>query len=170
MNRTVLAHGDGRRRARRAVSLAAVTALAVLAGCAEIPTEGPVAQGDVVLTENDALFLQVYGPDANATPEQIVRGFLSAQAAGVNEAFATAREFLTERASQEWDPYGQVTVYSGDLGLTMSHAPSADGDAQDAARATEQPAPDLATVEQFTAMGMEEGLRGALAQIDGLLA
>ncbi len=153
MNRTVLAHGDGRRRARRAVSLAAVTALAVLAGCAEIPTQGPVAQGDVVLTENDALFLQVYGPDANATPEQIVRGFLSAQAAGVNEAFATAREFLTERASQEWDPYGQVTVYSGDLGLTMSHAPSADGDAEDAARATEQPAPDLATVDQVVMSG-----------------
>lgn len=30
--------------------------------------------------------------------------------------------------------------------------------------------PDLATVEQFTAMGMDEGLRSALAQIDGLLA
>ncbi|PFG37631.1 sporulation and spore germination protein [Flavimobilis soli] len=143
-------------RARRSVArgaVAAATALAALAGCASIPTEGPVAQGDVVLTENDALFLQVYGPTADATPEQIVRGFLSAQAAGVNEAFATAREFLTEGARQEWDPYGQVTVYSGDLGLTMASAPSADGVADGAGPSTEQPAPDLAAVDQVVLSG-----------------
>lgn len=146
--------GEHRQGRGRVVAGAAAT-LVLLAGCASIPTEGPVAQGDVVLAETNTLFLQVYGPTANATPEQIVRGFLSAQAAGVNEAFATAREFLTDNARQDWDPYGQVTVYSGDLGLTTTQAPLAPGGTEGGAttQATEQPAPDLATVDEVVLSG-----------------
>lgn len=149
--RHVAPHGRRHALGRGAAGAAALLALlALLAGCASIPTEGPVAQGDVVLAETDALFLQVYGPTANATPEQIVRGFLSAQAAGVNEAFATAREFLTDQARQEWDPYGQVTVYSGDLGLTTVQAPSTQAAPEGAATPPppDQPAPDLATATE----------------------
>ncbi len=111
---------------QRRGAYAAVAALLALGGCASIPVRGPVTVGDVEVQESSELFLQVYGPAEDATPEQVVRGFLSAQAAGVSEGFETARLFLAEPARETWDPTTQTVVYAGDLPLTPGPAPTAD--------------------------------------------
>ena len=136
---------------RRAAAAASV--LAALAGCAAIPTDGPVARGDVELNEPVELSFRVYGPTPNATPEQIVRGFLSAQAAGVNEAFTTAREFLAPATREVWDPYQQVTVYSGDLGLTMAQPAARTDEPAGTTVAPLPDAPDLATATEVVLSG-----------------
>lgn len=107
----------------RRCACTALAAVLVLGGCASIPVRGPVTVGDVEVQESSELFLQVYGPGEDATPEQVVRGFLSAQAAGVSEGFETARLFLAEPARQTWDPTTQTVVYAGDLPLTPGADP-----------------------------------------------
>lgn len=103
---------------RRALIPALIGSIALgLAGCTTIPMQGPVADGSVNLVESNPLYLQVYGPVADATPEQIVRGFLTAQAGGASDNFATARKFLSGQAGEVWDPSTQITVFSGDLAL-----------------------------------------------------
>ncbi len=103
-----------RRRGSRAVvlavALAAVTG--VLAACDGIPTAGPVGTGDGAVSEPGPVVLLAYGPPADANPQEIVRGFLQAGAAGNTDNFAVAREYLTGSAQSTWDPQQQVVVYS----------------------------------------------------------
>lgn len=119
------------------VATAAAVALA-LGGCASIPVRGPVTVGDVEVQDSSELFLQVYGPGEDATPEQVVRGFVSAQAAGVSEGFETARLYLADPARESWDPTTQTVVYAGDLSLAAGPETPADDTAADAA-ATDDP-------------------------------
>ncbi len=91
----------------------------VVAGCTTIPTSGPVSEGDVDLAEADPLYLQVYGPVADSTPEQIVQGFLTAQAGGASDNFETARKFLSGQAREVWNPNDKITVFSGDPSLRV---------------------------------------------------
>ncbi|MEK8228086.1 hypothetical protein NKG05_21365 [Oerskovia sp. M15] len=61
---------------------AALTATGVvLSGCAAIPTSGPVMPGDAVVQGFKAPGLRARGPAAGDDPQQIVDGFLTAQAA-----------------------------------------------------------------------------------------
>lgn len=143
-------------RRRRTPAFAASLAgalCALLAACASIPTAGPVTRGDVELNDSNPLFLQVYGPSDGATPEQIVRGFLSAQAGGANEGYETARMFLTGQGRLDWDPYVEAAVYSGDLGLTVASAEAADIPDGADAEATDAPAVDLATASEVVLTG-----------------
>ncbi len=106
--------GVGRRGTRtRAVRviLAASAALAVVAGCAQIPTSGPIRQGDAVVFEPGSAFPLPADPVPGADPVRIVEGFLSAGQAGLSDDFATARKFLTIGASVQWDPRARVLVY-----------------------------------------------------------
>lgn len=103
---------------RRPWTLLTLVALA-LASCTTIPTDGPVAEGNVDLVESNPLYLQVYGPVADATPEQIVQGFLTAQAGGASDNFETARKFLSGEAYKVWNPNDQIVVFSGDPSLRV---------------------------------------------------
>ncbi len=101
-----------RRRAPRSAAVVATAAVLALAGCVGIPTSGPIRTGEVLSTEEPGVPLQLPSdPVVDAEPAELVRGFLLAGAAGLPDEFVVARKFLTARASDEWDPRAQVTVY-----------------------------------------------------------
>lgn len=100
----------------RALAAAAATALAaaVLTACAGLPTSGPVNAGVVISDDGasgDVVFIPK-GPVDDATPQQIVEGFIAAGSGpGPGANWATAREFLAPEFRDQWKPSG-VTVYS----------------------------------------------------------
>ncbi|WP_062380335.1 LpqB family beta-propeller domain-containing protein [Demequina pelophila] len=94
----------------RLAALAALVALA-LGACAAIPTEGPVTEGGVEIEGAEPFVPFAEGPRKGDTITGIVDGFIRAVAAGFASDFTVARQYLTEEASAEWDPTGQVTVF-----------------------------------------------------------
>jgi len=114
---------------------ACALATLALAGCVSLPVAGPVTRGGAGAVDGqDPIYLIIDGPVAGASPEQIVRGFVTAQAAGASDRFETARTFLTPDAVDEWDPRTGITVYTGDLAF---EEPSAVPELDDAAAAAE---------------------------------
>ncbi|NTW40774.1 MAG: hypothetical protein HGA44_12980, partial [Cellulomonadaceae bacterium] len=101
---------------RRALTLlvtrsVALVAVLVMAGCAAIPTQGPIRDGDVVVPEPGPVFQVADDPLPDGSPEEIVNGFLNAGAAGLSDEFVVARKYLTSAANAEWDPTARVLVY-----------------------------------------------------------
>jgi len=107
---------ERRPRYGRAAGAALVGAalLGVAAGCASIPTSGPVRPGDVLQVdpENEGVPFIAEPPRRGAAPEEIVRGFLRA-GADFRSDHAVAREYLTPAARQSWDPDRGTVVYTG---------------------------------------------------------
>ena len=98
-----------RGKAAAAASILAATAL--LAACAQVPSEGlvqstPAPQGGSGTT---CCALVMSGPQPNWTPSQIVSGFLLASASRTDHS-AIAREYLTPGASRSWSPGSAVTI------------------------------------------------------------
>lgn len=89
-------------------TLAALT----LASCASIPHGSSVHR---VSDENDqneaAARYEPAGPSEDATPAQIVRGYLDAMLAYPVDR-GTAKQFLTDTAAEEWEPDASTLVYS----------------------------------------------------------
>lgn len=100
-----------RSRAVTAVAILVVVLLAI-AGCAAIPTSGPVGKSTPLAAEKDSpnIELQQYGPEANVTPENLITGFINS-GTGVDNDFQTAREFLTASLGQTWSPAKRILVY-----------------------------------------------------------
>lgn len=124
--------GQSRKMPKRfriaACGRAAVAALAVAiaaAGCATVPTNGPVQQ--VGSAQNGLSQEQEYSqpipvpPEEGWTPLQIVNGFLAASAsfAGDHEV---AKKYLDPAAQAAWHPGWAVTVVSGAPKVTY-HGP-----------------------------------------------
>jgi hypothetical protein len=93
-----------------------IVALAVLVtGCVTVPTSGHVQAVNV--TQGNAGGGQYYlqpipvPPGRNWSPEEIVSGFLAANASFAND-HAVAREYLSSAASQSWHPGLAVIVFS----------------------------------------------------------
>ncbi len=105
---------------RRILLLAMVTVL--LTGCgmapgsfvAQVPTEGPIEQGQLVANTSANQFIRVIArpPRAGMTPTEIVQGFLESSASFDNN-HAVARSYLTPEAAGNWDPSSGVVVYDG---------------------------------------------------------
>lgn len=99
--------------ARRALGTAVAMLLAlVLSACAGLPTGGPVHVGkaiDEVEGPPDFSFVPD-GPVRDATPQQIVEGFIAA-GSGPRGNWEVAQEFLTTQFRQKWQPQANVTVY-----------------------------------------------------------
>lgn len=98
---------------KRMFSLALTAALAsLLAGCAGIPTSGPVKPGSA-LAVSDTSTIEFFpsGPARDATQEQILRGFLEA-ASGPQNDYAVAKQFLTPEFQTKWDPNASVSIDS----------------------------------------------------------
>lgn len=94
------------------VGLAAVLAL-LLTACAGLPTSGPVNAGQPI-TDEDSNGDTVFFPDdpgEDATPQQIVEGFIAA-GSGPSGNWATARKFLSPDFRDVWKPTAGVIVYS----------------------------------------------------------
>lgn len=114
--------GPGARRTRLRATAAALTAavLLALAGCVGIPTSGPVGVGVEGVSEQGAVEPLGDPPPQDGSPEDIVRGFLGASAAGFSRAassgdagddFRNAREYLSGETRRSWTPRERVVVY-----------------------------------------------------------
>ena len=95
-------------RLRTAIAAAAVGALGA---CAAIPTSGEIGTGDTVVVEPGQAIPIANDPGPDAPPEEIVKGFLQASAAGFYDDFTVARRFLTTTAANRWDPRESVIVF-----------------------------------------------------------
>jgi hypothetical protein len=111
-----------RRRLAAVLTVLATTALA--AGCASVPDSSSV---DVLhrVTEGNGTPLPP-GPGDNASPLDLVRGFINASASADNQ-HAAARRFLTPE-SQSWDDATSLTVIGDQLGPTSYVRPVSDTD------------------------------------------
>lgn len=99
---------------------AALLSLAILPGCAQIPTSSQVYSEDISVQDSSPIYYAATGPKEGANPRDIVNGFISAQVAGLSDKWDVAREFLTPEAATKWDPTTDVSVYSGDLSVAYN--------------------------------------------------
>ena len=97
---------------RRLVTLLA--AGIVLAGCATIPTSGPVVEGPRLEGDSSDQIIRVIArpPQPGMTPAQVVTGFVQASAS-FDDDHAVARQYLTPEAAAAWRPEAGTTVYDG---------------------------------------------------------
>jgi len=138
-----------RRRAQAAL-VALVAAAVALAGCAGIPTSGPVRTGTALVVTQDQPVTQSIAqpPRPGADPQHIVQGFMFAMAAFEGD-HAVAREYLTPDVSKSWIPagskiyqldqptsYKQVGAGEVDLTATQLGAISAQGEYTDSPEGT----------------------------------
>lgn len=104
-------------RGRLAAALLAFL-LAVLAGCAEVPTSGPVDPVEGAEPScRGCLNVDPAAPQPGDDPKTIVDGFLQAMAA-YEPTYATARKYLTKEAAERWNPDQGATVYIGQMTAT----------------------------------------------------
>ncbi len=102
-----------RRAAARAVPVVLAVLLALLtAGCAGVPTSGPVRKGgDLRLARPDvAVPFIATPPQPGATAEEVVRGFLRASA-DFRSDHRVARMHLAPSVRQTWRTSASTTVY-----------------------------------------------------------
>lgn len=81
---------------------------------AQVPTEGPIEQGQLVSNTSANQFIRVIArpPREGMSPTEIVQGFLESSASFDNN-HAVARSYLTPEAAGAWDPSSGVIVYDG---------------------------------------------------------
>lgn len=96
----------------RAVLLAALLGLATLTGCTSIPTAGPInpVPGEAEVCQS-CVNVEVAPPAPGADPRQIVDGYLRANS-NYQPNYAIARQFLTARGADTWQPEKGVRIYS----------------------------------------------------------
>lgn len=109
-------------RTRRSVlrSAGAVAMLGLTAACARIPVDTPIDSRELGgQAQPGAPYVRALPPPQDATPQQIVSGFVQA-GVGPEDDFAVARKYLTSPAREDWDPHAGVTVYSGSQELQIT--------------------------------------------------
>jgi hypothetical protein len=101
------------RRAHRLARLlvAALVLPGVTSACGSVPSTGPVVEG---LPAGEAapppyVGVQAEGPRPGDSPQQVVEGFFTAMVS-YEDGYATARQFLSPSAAQNWDPTAMISV------------------------------------------------------------
>jgi hypothetical protein len=126
-------------RARTWSVWVAVIVSLVLAGCSGIPHSGAPRIGQPVQgAEDPEVQFIADSPEAGASQEEILRGFIDA-ASSPREDYATAREFLAPKIRSTWDPDLNVIVDEAaqrsyvsvnDISMQLTVAPVAEVNAQ----------------------------------------
>jgi hypothetical protein len=108
----------------------AAVLVAVTAGCASIPTGGPVREGRDLRLDRDDDAVRVIGqpPAPGAEPADIVRGFLRANADFADD-HRVARMYLAPKAREEWSPSRGTAVYDRGEGFSVTAADEESPDA-----------------------------------------
>ena len=95
--------------------VAFLASLPLLSACAMLPTSGPVNHSDISVGDTQPMLgLSAPGPMQNATPEQIIAGFIRACAAGYSDEFTVARSFLLSKTALDWRPDKRVQIFDTD--------------------------------------------------------
>ena len=129
----------------RALAILVIPVL-LLVACVQVPSAGPVETGDEVAGALDAEFFFVPdGPAAEATQEEILRGFLAA-ATGAQNNYRIARLFLAEQTATTWNPQASTLVRAREGSVTR--------DDDDTLRYA---APIIAAVDAFGRYSAAEG-------------
>ncbi|WP_051389084.1 LpqB family beta-propeller domain-containing protein [Arthrobacter sp. 35W] len=149
-------------RALRAVAVAAVVLLAT-AGCATIPTSGPVGKSDPLPVRNNPVNIdfQQQPPVPGAGPEAIIEGFVAA-GTGVGDDFQVARQFLAPALAGTWKADRRTLVYNDNFKVAKSAA--AGEYTVDFAVAS---VVDASGILAAAAAGAVETVRFTLGQVDG---
>ncbi|GAB4083744.1 LpqB family beta-propeller domain-containing protein [Myceligenerans cantabricum] len=109
-------------RARLAAWVTAALALmVVVAGCASVPSSGPVMFRQAEQNDEDAVGYIPPAPQTDADPESLVRSFLLAGGSGSTAAtqYETAELYLADDVRDDWTPTGNVVVYLGSPEITV---------------------------------------------------
>ena len=103
--------GRQRTRAARTVATLAVVACALLAGCASVPTSGPIRSGSAGGDQRGGagIDVQVDRPRPGLQPEAVVAAFVEAMASSTD----VAKLYMTKQAAADWKPDLGVLVYDG---------------------------------------------------------
>lgn len=103
----------GADRGRRAAGVLLSLAFLV-SGCASMPSDGEVTRVKTSPRSEHESRVRVYGvsPQKGQKAQEIVRGFLEATTSD-EPHYKTAKEYLTEQAAKDWDPFAGTTVIEG---------------------------------------------------------
>ncbi len=110
-----------RSRARGLLATIALAAAAVLAGCAGIPTSGPVVAGPEIGFAEPDFVVNPAGPQPGATPADILVGFMTALRAPQG-GYQVAKEFLAPSLATSWKPDARALIRVGTPGITETLA------------------------------------------------
>ncbi|MDQ1083298.1 MULTISPECIES: LpqB family beta-propeller domain-containing protein [Microbacterium] len=145
---------------RRALTLVCLTLVLALAACTGLPTTGYVNPGRGPQSDDAQAFAFVPdGPQDDATPTEIVEGFLRA-GSGPADDWATAKLFLAP--GTQWDPRARVTI---DRLADRRASAAADGSSVSVS-VTATAEVDAAGAYAPTASGTAETLSFALTRVD----
>ena len=96
----------------KVVSVLMLAVCLLLSGCSGVPTSGPVERVSADPGHfNSGVEIAPAPPGPNASPVEVVEGFLHAQASWQPQ-YEVARAYLTAEASQRWRPEAGVRVYA----------------------------------------------------------
>lgn len=110
-------------------ALAALAAIALLTGCASIPTSGSVTVQQIDPDDGGGeLVTPATGPQKGDTPEQILAGFLLAQRSPQVDGYSVAREFLSADLRSTWSPTELVRVSNTPISPEVSDEEVAEAD------------------------------------------
>jgi Lipoprotein LpqB beta-propeller domain/Sporulation and spore germination len=102
---------NGPARTRGTLLIGAILAALLTAGCATIPSSGPVESTPTPAPQGGGggATVIVEPPQRGWTPEQVVSGFLLASSSFTHH-HAVARQYLTPAASRLWQPGSEVKI------------------------------------------------------------
>jgi hypothetical protein len=87
-----------------------------------VPTSSPTVQITQAPDRTDnPVGIEPLSPDRDATPEEVVRGFIDA-AASTTRGHPVAREYLTREAAKSWSDENGITVISQDYAAVTTDA------------------------------------------------
>lgn len=144
--------------------IVALSGLALVSGCAGIPTSGLVRSSDLPVVEAGQVYVKADGPSVEASALDIAQGFVKAQAAGVYDDYRVAREFLTPAAAAAWDPSERTSVYLGEPTMAVSDG-QVEGESPGGSSAVPSLNPKAGSVADGTAVVIS-GTVGLAATLD----
>ena len=98
---------------RRPALVAVVLLLAVLTGCVQVPTAGPIDKVEGQQEDcQSCVNVEVAPPAAGDDQRQIVVAYLRATS-NYQPNYSVARQFLTQAAAEQWSPEDGVSIYRG---------------------------------------------------------
>ncbi len=156
----------GRRAHLRGLLLAALWAVVVLAGCASVPSSGPIHAGPVLDAGAETQFIRVIAapPSVGADPLEVAAGFLDA-AASLEDDHAIARQYLTPEAAAVWRAEAGTRVYDPDR-VRLARG-STDGSVWMSLSAVGDLTADGSLTHRDPAVPIEETIHLVRTQIDG---